>query len=237
MGYHRKRRATEGQKERDRWRERARKRENEGGRMQWFMKKEETTLIDVEHVKTTSERCCHLSWRTPLNSSLCTFIGMKHISPTFSSLHLCISYQCIWGWQHWHKPSPKCHFTYIFAIFSLCGSTHDSADCWSAHQIHSCPRQLQTCSPLMQGWVASAGCPPNKNPGYAGGPFLSILSAGCLAFLTNINFVNLSVAGPLFVWAFLLTNLLHSWFFSSNYCSRIFAAWVSVAIGQLVAIH
>ena len=50
-------------------------------------------------------------------------------------LHLCISYQCIWGWQHLQKPCPKCHFTYIFAIFiSLWGSTHDSADCWSAHR-------------------------------------------------------------------------------------------------------
>ena len=29
-------------------------------------------------------------------------------------------------------------------------------------------RQLQTCARLMQGWVESAGSPPNKNPGYAG---------------------------------------------------------------------
>ena len=33
------------------------------------------------------------------------------------------------------KTLPKCHFTYRFAIFiSPFGSTHDSADCWSAHR-------------------------------------------------------------------------------------------------------
>ena len=47
------------------------------------MKKEDISLIDVENVETTGERCRHLSRRTPLNSSLCTVIGMKHISPTF----------------------------------------------------------------------------------------------------------------------------------------------------------
>ena len=58
-----------------------RKREKRG--MQCYMKKEDNSLIDVENAETTGERCRHLSWRTPLNSSLCTFIGMKHISPTF----------------------------------------------------------------------------------------------------------------------------------------------------------
>ena len=48
MGYHRKR-ETDGQKEK------------EGGRMQCSMKKEDKSLIDVENVKTTDERCCHLS--------------------------------------------------------------------------------------------------------------------------------------------------------------------------------
>ena len=38
-----------------------RKREKEGGRMQCFMKKENKSLIDVENVETTGERCCHLS--------------------------------------------------------------------------------------------------------------------------------------------------------------------------------
>ena len=38
-----------------------RKREKEGGRMQRFMKKEDKSLIDVDNVETTGERCCHLS--------------------------------------------------------------------------------------------------------------------------------------------------------------------------------
>ncbi len=84
-------------------------------------------------------------------------------------LQLCISYQCIWGWQHLQKPSPKCHFTYIFCYFYFTLGLHPRL-CWllERSQILGCPRQLQTCARLMQGWVASAGCPPNKNPGYAG---------------------------------------------------------------------
>ena len=36
--------------------------QKEKGRMQCFMKKEDNSLIDIiEHVKTTGERCCHLS--------------------------------------------------------------------------------------------------------------------------------------------------------------------------------
>ena len=50
MAYNRKRRETDGQKERER-----------GGMVQCFMKKEDTSLIDVENVETTGERCCHLS--------------------------------------------------------------------------------------------------------------------------------------------------------------------------------
>ena len=71
MGYQRKRRETEGQKVR------------EGGRMQCFMRKEDKSLIDVENVETTGKRCCHLSWRKKLNSSLCMFFGMKYSSPIF----------------------------------------------------------------------------------------------------------------------------------------------------------
>ena len=86
-------------------------------------------------------------------------------------LHLCISYQCIWGWQHLQKPSPKCHITYIFCYFYFALGLHPWL-CWllESSQILGCLRQLQTCARLMQGWVASAGCPPppNKNPGYTG---------------------------------------------------------------------
>ena len=34
-----------------------RKRENERGRMKFFMKKEDKIMIDVEHFETTCERC------------------------------------------------------------------------------------------------------------------------------------------------------------------------------------
>ena len=36
-------------------------REKEGGRTQCLMKKEDKSLIDVENVETSGERCCHLS--------------------------------------------------------------------------------------------------------------------------------------------------------------------------------
>ena len=87
-------------------------------------------------------------------------------------LHLCISYQSIWGCQHLQKSYPKCHFTYIFCYFHFALALHPWL-CWllELSQILGSSRQLQTCARLMQGWVASAGCPPpppNKNPGYAG---------------------------------------------------------------------
>ena len=43
-------RETYGQKEREK-----------GGRMQCYMKKEDNSLIDVDNVETTGERCRHLS--------------------------------------------------------------------------------------------------------------------------------------------------------------------------------
>ena len=47
------------ERETDRWN---RKRDlKKGGRMQCFMKKKDKSLIDVEYVETTGERCCHLS--------------------------------------------------------------------------------------------------------------------------------------------------------------------------------
>ena len=68
-GYHRKRE-----------RQMDRKREEEGGRVV-LNEKEDKSLMDVENVETIGDRWCHLSCRTPLNSSVCTFSGMKHISP------------------------------------------------------------------------------------------------------------------------------------------------------------
>ena len=48
MGNHRKR-------ERGRWTERERKREKEEWRMQYFLKKDDKSLIDVEHVETDNK--------------------------------------------------------------------------------------------------------------------------------------------------------------------------------------
>ena len=118
--------------------------------MQCFMKKEDKRLIDVENIVTTSETRCHLSWRTPSNSLWCTFIAIKHISPTF--VYIITMYLRPTTYT---KTLPKCHFTYIFFLFLLWL-------CWllERSQIASCPRQLQTCARLTRGWVASAGCPP-----------------------------------------------------------------------------
>ena len=134
--------------------------QKEGERMQCFMKKEDKSPIDVENVETTRERCCHQSWRTPLNSSSCTFIGMKHISPTFmyiKPMSLRLTTLIL------QKTFPKCHFTYIFCYSYFALGLHPWL-CWllECSQTPSCPRQLQTCARLTQGWVASVGWPPKQ---------------------------------------------------------------------------
>ena len=155
MEYHRKRE-----------RHMDRKREKRG--MQCYMKKEDNSLIDVENAETTGERCRHLSWRTPLNSSLPTFIGMKHISPTF--MYIIPMYLRLTTFT---KTFPQMSFhLYFFAIFiSLWGSTHDSADCWTGALTD--PRLPATASNVCTtdarlGGVGRVAPPPNKNPGYAG---------------------------------------------------------------------
>ena len=45
--------------QKDRERPMDRQREKEGGRMLWFMKNDDKSMIDVENVETTGERCCH----------------------------------------------------------------------------------------------------------------------------------------------------------------------------------
>ena len=105
MGYHRKRE-----------RHMDRKREERG--MQCYMNKEDNSLIDVKNVETTGERCRHLSWRTPLNSSLCTFIGMKHISPIFMYI-----IQMYLRLTTFTKTLPQMSFhLYLFAIFFRSGA-------------------------------------------------------------------------------------------------------------------
>ena len=100
-----------------------------------------------------------------IERSLCTLIGMKHISPTFMYI---IPMHVFEADNIYQNPLPNVISPKKIGIFiSLRGSTHDYIDCWSA-QIFPAPRQLQTCARLMHGWVASRGwVPPNKNPGYA----------------------------------------------------------------------
>ena len=133
------------------------------------------SLIEVESAETTGERCRHLSWRTPLNSSLCTFIGMKHISPTF--MYIIPMYLRLTTFT---KTLPQMSFhLYFFAIFiSLWGSTHDSADCWSAHRSSAARDSFKRVHDWCKaGWRRPGGPPPNKNPGYAGAfrPLLLLL--------------------------------------------------------------
>ena len=80
--------------------------ERESGRED---EKEDKCLLDVEHVQTSGEMCCHLSWRTPLNCSLCMFIGIKHISPTFryiKPMYLRLK-------NIYKNPPQKYHVTYL----------------------------------------------------------------------------------------------------------------------------
>ena len=124
--------------------------------MQCYTKKEDNSLIDVESAETTGDRCRHLSWRTPLNSSLCTFIRMKHISPTF--MYIIPMFLRLTTFT---KTLPQMSFHLYFCYFYFALGLHPWL-CWllDRSQILGCPRQLQTYARLMQGWVASAGCPP-----------------------------------------------------------------------------
>ena len=68
---------------------------------------------------------------TILNSSLCRFIGMKHISPT--CIYIIPIYLKMTAFTK--KPPPNVISHIFFCNFLLLwGSTHDSVDCWSAHR-------------------------------------------------------------------------------------------------------
>ena len=85
------------------------------------------TTLYVDNVETTGERCCHLSPRTPLNSALCTFIGMKQISHTF--MYIIPMYFRLTAFT---KTLPEMSFDVVF--FAICFALYyDSVDCWSAH--------------------------------------------------------------------------------------------------------
>ena len=86
-------------------------------------------------------------------------------------LHLCISYQCIWGYNIYKNPPPNVISPIFFAIFiSLWGSIQDSADCWSAHRSSAVRDSFKRVHDWCKaGWRRPGAPPPNKNPGYAGG--------------------------------------------------------------------
>ena len=81
-------------------------------------------------------------------------------------LHLCISYQCIWGWQHLQKPSPKCHFTYIFCYFYFALGLHPWL-CWlldwSAHRSSAARDSFKRVHDWCKaGWRRPGGPPPKQ---------------------------------------------------------------------------
>ena len=94
------------------------------------------------------------------NSSLCTFIGMKHISHTF--MYILPMYLRLTTFT---KTLPQMSFhLYFFAIFiSLWGSTHDSADCWSAHRSSAARASFKRVHDWCKvGWRRPGAPPPPK---------------------------------------------------------------------------
>ena len=84
--------------------------------------------------------------------SLCTFIGIKHISPTF----MCIIPMYL-RLTTFTKTIHQMSFRrYFFAIFiSLWGSTHDSADCFSAHRPQLPATASNVC--ITDAWLGGVG--------------------------------------------------------------------------------
>ena len=74
-------------------------------------------------------------------------------------LHFNIAYiyQCIWGWKHLQKLSPKCKFIYIFLFRS--GAPPMTLLTGGALTDPSCPQRVHH-------WCMAGG--GGKNPGYAG---------------------------------------------------------------------
>ena len=89
-----------------------------------------TTATGMNRRKVLPAELTSNTWRLPLNSMFNVYI-----SPT-----LCISYQCIWRWQHLKKTLPKCHFTHLFCYFYFALWLHPWL-CWllERSQISSCP--------------------------------------------------------------------------------------------------
>ena len=123
--------------------------------MQCYMKKEDNSLIDIENVETTGERYRHLSWRTPLNSSLCTFIGMKHISPTF----MYIIPMCLRLTTFTKKPPPNVISPYIFWLFLFRSGTLLTAGALTGHRLPATASNVCTTEARLGG-VGRVAPPP-----------------------------------------------------------------------------
>ena len=83
----------------------------------------------------------------------CTFIGMKHVSPTFMADNI-------------YKNPPaqmSFHLSSFLLLLFRSGAPPMNADCWSAHNARS--KTPASCAPLMHVRVSP---PPNQNPDYAG---------------------------------------------------------------------
>ena len=107
-------------------------------------------------------------------------------------LHSCISHPMYLRLTIFFlKPPPHVISPILFVLLFLFHSGLHPWLCWllERSQISRCPRQLQTCARLMQGWVASAGCPPpNKNPGYA--------SDACIIYSCSCCSCNMFISDP-----------------------------------------
>ena len=78
-------------------------------------------------------------------------------------LHLSISYQFIWGWQHLQKPSPKCHFTYTCLLFLFpSGAPPMTAEARTDPQLPATASNVYTPDSLLGG--VGRVTPPNKYP-------------------------------------------------------------------------
>ena len=131
--------------------------------MPCFMKREDKSLIYVDNVETTGERCCHLSPRTPLNSAVCTFIGMKQISHTF--MYIIPVYFRLTAFT---KTLPEMSFDGFFLLFvSLYIMTRLTAGVLTYPQLPATASNMCTTDAWL-GAVDRVPPPTIKNPGYAG---------------------------------------------------------------------
>ena len=127
--------------------------------MQCFMKKKDKSLLDVENIETTGvfNKCCHLSRRTPLNCSLCMFIGMKHISPTFR--YIIPMYLRL---KTFTKTLPQMSFHLICCYLFGSGAPFITLLAAGVLTDLQLPATASNVCTADEGWVASAGWPPKQ---------------------------------------------------------------------------